>query len=200
MFYTMMRVVGENRSRGGREAVDQRRHKMERSAEHEGRVSNACLSRLQRACAPALRRLLHIYWRFRRGMTLGVRALVIDGQDRLFLVKHSYTPGWHLPGGGVEIGETMLNSLMRELKEEGNIEIAGSPTLYGVYFNARVSRRDHVALFVVRDFVQECPPHPNSEIVATGFFALDALPADTTRATRARIAEFFDGAPVSERW
>ena len=41
---------------------------------------------------------------------------------------------------------------------------------------------------------------PNHEIVAHGFFALDALPDDTTRATRARIAEVFGGVAVSELW
>ncbi|MEZ5889858.1 MAG: NUDIX domain-containing protein [Xanthobacteraceae bacterium] len=145
-------------------------------------------------------RTLHVYWRFRRGMTLGVRALVLDGQNRVFLVKHSYVEGWHLPGGGVEVGETMLQSLARELMEEGNIEIMGSPALHGAYFNARISRRDHVTLYVVREFRQEAPPRRTSEIIATGFFALDALPADTTRATRARIAEVMFGAPMSDRW
>ena len=59
----------------------------------------------RRALEPALRRVLHFYWRFARAMTLGVRTLVIDGEGRIFLVKHSYVSGWHLPGGGVEAGE-----------------------------------------------------------------------------------------------
>jgi hypothetical protein len=63
-----------------------------------------------------------------------------------------------------------------------------------------VSKRDHVVLFVVRDFFQPAPPVPDSEIMAHGFFARDALPPDTTRATRARIAEVITGATVSKRW
>jgi 8-oxo-dGTP pyrophosphatase MutT (NUDIX family) len=163
-------------------------------------VFGACLARLRQACEPALRRTLHLYWRLLRGMTLGVRALVIDGQNRVFLVKHSYVDGWHLPGGGVEVGETMLESLARELMEEGNIAITSAPALLGVYFNVRVSRRDHVAVYVVREFHQAAPHSPNNEIVDSGFFALDALPLDTTQGSRARIAEFFHGATVSERW
>ena len=62
---------------------------------------------------PALRRLFHLYWRFARGMTLGVRAVVLDGENRVFLVKHSYVTGWHLPGGGVETGETLLRGAAR---------------------------------------------------------------------------------------
>lgn len=158
------------------------------------------LHRLRRALEPFIRPALHAYWRFSRPVTLGTRALVIDGQDRIFLVRHSYVDGWHLPGGGVESGETIQEALARELAEEGNIRLTATPRLYAVYFNKRVSRRDHVALFLVRDFVQDAPPRPNREIVAHGFFAPEALPDDVSRGTRARLAEVFEGATVSELW
>jgi 8-oxo-dGTP pyrophosphatase MutT (NUDIX family) len=155
---------------------------------------------LGRFPAPVLTRLFHFYWRFSRGLTLGVRAVVLDPQGRIFLVEHSYIPGWHLPGGGVERGETMHEALERELKEEGNIDILGPPIFHGLYFNARVSDRDHVALFVVREFRQETPPAPNREITRSGFFAPDNLPDETTRATRARLAEVLGGADIAHRW
>ncbi|TMK01448.1 MAG: NUDIX domain-containing protein [Alphaproteobacteria bacterium] len=158
------------------------------------------LDATRRALEPVLRRVLHAYWRFARAMTLGVRALVIDEEGRVFLVKHSYVSGWHLPGGGVEAGETISEALARELQEEGNIEMTAPPQLHGLFFNDRDSRRDHVALFVVRAFRQLAAPVPGREIVGHGFFALDALPNDTTAATRARIIEVLGGAPVSERW
>ena len=158
------------------------------------------LDATRRALEPALRRVLHAYWRFARAMTLGVRALVIDEEGRVFLVKHSYVSGWHLPGGGVEAGETISEALARELQEEGNIEMTAPPQLHGLFFNDRDSRRDHVALFVVRAFRQLAAPVPGREIVGHGFFALDALPNDTTAATRARIIEVLGGAPVTERW
>jgi 8-oxo-dGTP pyrophosphatase MutT (NUDIX family) len=156
--------------------------------------------RLRRRLEPVTRQVLHFYWRFSRGVTLGVRAVVIDGSGRVFLVMHSYVAGWHLPGGGVETGETAAAALARELREEGNIEIDEPPTLFGVYFNRRVSRRDHVAVYVVRAFRQPAPPQPNHEIIAHGFFAPDALPAETTRATRERIAEVLSGRPPAELW
>ena len=158
------------------------------------------LKRSRNVVTPAIRRAMHVYWRFARGMTLGVRGMAIDGDGRVFLVKHSYVAGWHLPGGGVETGETMLAALGRELHEEGHIELTGPPMLHGVYFNAAGSRRDHVALFVVRDFRQIVPPRPNYEIVAHGFFARAELPPDTTRATHDRIAEVFDGRSAAEFW
>ena len=158
------------------------------------------LEPLRRSFEPFLRRLFHFYWRFARGLTLGVRAVVIDGTGRVFLVKHSYVAGWHLPGGGVEVGETLMTALTRELREEGNIELGEQPDFFAIYFNRRASRRDHVALYVVRSFHQSAPPQANHEIIAHGFFAPDALPEDTTRATRARIDEVLCGVPVSELW
>ena len=158
------------------------------------------LDTLRRALEPGIRRVLHTYWRFARGMTLGVRAVVIDPQGRVLLVKHSYVSGWHLPGGGVEIGETVHGALARELLEEGGISALEPPVLHGVFFNGRVSRRDHVALFVVRAFSQDGGPRNANEIVDYGFFPPDALPPETTRGTRARLAEVLKGAAVSERW
>jgi ADP-ribose pyrophosphatase YjhB (NUDIX family) len=158
------------------------------------------LHRLRRMFEPVIRRGLHFYWRFSRAATLGTRAMVIDGAGRIFLVRHTYVDGWHLPGGGVETGETLLEALARELAEEGNIRLGAAPQLYGVYFNRRRSRRDHVALFIVRDFRQDGNPMPDHEIAEHAFFRIDALPQDASRATRARVAEVFGGATISELW
>ena len=158
------------------------------------------LQRLRKRLEPQLRRAFHLYWRMARGMTLGVRGVVLDGDDKVFLVRHSYVAGWHLPGGGVEVGETFLEALRRELVEEGRIELTGEPVLHGLFFNGHVSRRDHVAVYVVRQFRQDRLPKPNYEIVECGFYAAGALPAETTRGTRLRIAEVLDGVTPTATW
>lgn len=155
---------------------------------------------LRRRAEPLLRRIFHLYWWLARGMTLGVRAVVLDGDNRVFLVKHSYVVGWHLPGGGVEIGETFFEALRRELLEEGRIELSAEPVLHGLFHNSHVSRRDHVAVYVVRQFRQDRLPEPNREIVACGFFGLDALPSETTEGTRRRIAEVLSARPRAATW
>ena len=158
------------------------------------------IERLRLRFEPQIRRAFHLYARYARGMTLGVRAVVLDGENRVFLVKHSYVSGWHLPGGGVEAGETFLDSLKRELIEEGRIEMTGEPVLHGLFYNRRVSQRDHVAVYVVRQFSQDRMPERNSEIIACGFFAPASLPPDTTRGTRQRIAEVLENRPPPQDW
>ncbi len=77
---------------------------------------------------------------------------------------------------------------------------SGEPALHGLFFNSHVSRRDHVAVYVVRQFAQDRLPKPNYEIVACGFFEADALPVDTTEGTRRRIREVLDGQARIATW
>jgi 8-oxo-dGTP pyrophosphatase MutT (NUDIX family) len=167
---------------------------------HDGRAFAMNWPALRTRLEPVVRRCFHLYWRLARGMTLGVRGVVVDRDERVFLVKHSYVAGWHLPGGGVEVGETFLDALTRELMEEGRIEVVGAPVLHGLFFNRHVSNRDHVAVFIVRQFRQDRLPEPNHEIIACGFFDVDALPAETTEGTRLRIREVLDGGAPSATW
>nr|WP_203236304.1 NUDIX domain-containing protein [Methylobacterium crusticola] len=144
----------------------------------------------------------HLVWRVTRGMTLGVRGAAIDGEDRVCLIRHTYVAGWHLPGGGVEPGETALEALGREFLEEAEVVLdpAVTPRLHGFYLNAAASGRDHVALYVARAFAVRAPKRPDREIAECGFFPLGDLPADTTTATRARLAEIAHGIPPAARW
>jgi len=132
-------------------------------------------------------------------MTLGVRAAAFDAKGRIFLVRHTYVPGWHLPGGGVEKGQTVFDTLEQELAEEGNLQLSGSAQLFSVYLNT-TSYRDHIVLFICRDVVQVKAHVPDWEIAETGFFALDALPANTTPATKRCLAELSSQAEPARLW
>ncbi|MBP1874136.1 8-oxo-dGTP pyrophosphatase MutT (NUDIX family) [Ensifer adhaerens] len=147
-----------------------------------------------------LMRLAHGYYALSRGMTIGVRAACFDDQGRVFLVRHSYLPGWHLPGGGLDRDETALEGLLRELREEGNLEATVPPALVQVYYNRRTSRRDHVVFYRCDHVRQSAPKTPDLEISASGFFALDALPDDTTPATRRRLGELAGASVFDSYW
>jgi 8-oxo-dGTP pyrophosphatase MutT (NUDIX family) len=147
-----------------------------------------------------LRRAAHVYWRFSRGVTLGVRGVVLDEDGRVFLVRHTYTPGWHFPGGGVEVGETALDALHRELSEEARVELTDAPALHGIFLNRRISRRDHVVVYVVRAFRVLEVKRGDREIAEAGFFPVADLPAGITRATRARLDEILSGRAPPPVW
>lgn len=151
---------------------------------------------------PGLRaRLFHLYFLLSRPMTFGVRAIVREPETgRVFLIRHTYVPGWQLPGGGVEPGETALHALGRELMEEGNIELLAEPRLVSLHFNRNASRRDHVALYLVERYRQASPKLPDREIAEAGFFTPDDLPDETTPATRRRLAEALGTAAGSPFW
>ncbi|MGL5113723.1 MAG: NUDIX domain-containing protein [Beijerinckiaceae bacterium] len=135
-----------------------------------------------------------------RGMTLGVRGIARDAGGRVFLVRHSYVPGWHLPGGGVDAGETLEQALVRELREEGHLELPGRPILRGVFLNRQASRCDHVAVFVAEGAFQTSPRPPDREIVESGFFETERLPDATTAATLRRLAELANDIPAGSEW
>ncbi|HPG89986.1 MAG TPA: NUDIX domain-containing protein [Hyphomicrobium sp.] len=143
---------------------------------------------------------LQRYWRVSRGLTLGAQGCVIDANNRVLLIRHTYRPGWHFPGGGVEKGETIEFALQRELEEEAGIVIDGRPRLFGLYANNDLFPGDHIALFVVRSWRQPHIPKPNHEIAEQGFFGLGDLPGDVNAATHTRIKEVLYATPPAQTW
>ena len=145
-------------------------------------------------------RLFHTWFLLTRPMTLGVRALAFDTEGRILLVRHTYISGWHLPGGGVEKGQTMVDALARELREEANVEFGRPPKLQSVHLNTRVTRRDHVVLYLCEDVRQVAPKARDLEIEEARFFTLDELPETVAASTATRIGEFNDGRVADPFW
>jgi len=141
----------------------------------------------RRRLEPWLRPLVRTGFRWRRGMTLGVRGLVLDEAGRVLLVEHTYVHGWHLPGGGVERGESAEQALSRELEEEAGVRPAGPARLVAIDNDEAVFRGDHVLLYRVDRWT----PHPSDsagEILRVDWFDPAALPDGVTANTRRRIA------------
>jgi ADP-ribose pyrophosphatase YjhB (NUDIX family) len=149
--------------------------------------------------SPVLTPIFRTWWRFSRPMTLGVRVIATDEAGRVLLVRHTYSPGWHFPGGGVEHGESIAQAAHRELMEEGGVEPTAPLKLVGFYANHKSFPNDHVALFRAEAWMP-CPTKENGEIAERGFFAVDALPEGVRAGTKRRIAEIFQGGSASVEW
>ena len=142
----------------------------------------------RRRLQPIAQPLFRLYARASRGMTLGVRGVVTNEAGEVLLVEHTYMHGWHLPGGGVERGETCEGALARELVEEAGVRILGRPALKAVHRGGGRWRGDHVLVYRI-DIWEPCEATSRGEILKIGWFAPTGLPEGTTAATRRRIDE-----------
>jgi mutator protein MutT len=62
---------------------------------------------------------------------VGVGAVIVQ-DGKVLIVKRKYDPlagQWSLPGGGVELGETLEDSIVREMREETGLEIEVGPVI-----------------------------------------------------------------------
>ncbi len=145
--------------------------------------------------------LRRLYASLMRPVTLGVRALVLDDNGHVLLIRHTYAPGWYMPGGGVNKDETLPDAAARELYEEAGLRATGELELVGVYANFLQLKSDHVVIYAVPDWEDAGPaPHMGFEIAESGFFAPDALPEGTTPGTRQRLEEYFTGRTPTVYW
>lgn len=136
----------------------------------------------------------------RKRLTVGVRAVLLDGR-KVLLVKHTYTPGWQFPGGGVEPGETAEAAAAREALEETGYAVDGRPALHGFFLNRIAGgKRDHVAVYVWRDFRSQVEFKPNLEIAECRWFDVHALPLDVGRGTERRVREILDESKPASEW
>ena len=144
--------------------------------------------------------VMHVVWRWSRGLTMGVQCCLIDSDGKILLVRHGYRPGWHFPGGGVEKGEPLVAALERELAEEVGVQLDAPPQLVGPYANFKHFPGDHIILYVSRDWSQTRLPQSNFEIAETKRFLSSDLPEDIHPPTRLRIKEILENLPSSRHW
>ena len=139
-----------------------------------------------------LHALQRLRWRILKPVTLGVRVLM-EKDGRVVLVKHTYDDRWYLPGGGVERHETLEEAIRREAREELGAQL-GQLWLLGAYTNFTEYKSDHVLVFVCHDFT--LPGAAGREIDRSGLYGLEALPQDTSPATRRRLEEYRTGGKI----
>ena len=101
----------------------------------------------------------------------GVGGVVLRGHDVL-LVKRAFPPRageWSLPGGRLELGESLVDGVRREVREETGIEVEVGP-LVEVFDRVHRDQDGRVRFhFVIADFL--C--HPIGGMLAAGDDAAD---------------------------
>lgn len=131
-------------------------------------------------------------------VAFGACAILDDADGRVLLVRHTYRPGWHLPGGGIGAGEAPADGILRELREEIGFIRGAAPELKGLFTRRIGWVTNLVALYRVRD--AEIAFRPNLEIREIVYADPAAPPPETTAATRQRLAEHLGQVAQSSRW
>jgi len=131
-------------------------------------------------------------------VAFGTNAIVDDKDGRVLLVRHSYMSGWHLPGGGVGVGEPPAVAVIRELGEEIGLVKSADPEFLGLFTRKFGWVTNLVALYRVPQaqfaFV------PNFEIREVCWADPASPPENTAPGARRRLAEFSSKAPTSPYW
>lgn len=126
----------------------------------------------------------------------GVRALIFDERGGLLLLRRLDLPCWCLPCGSVELGETALEAVRREVFEETSLEVLAAEPM-GVYSGSRqtfaYSNGDEVQCFSLAFVVREWRGEPRADGVEGSelrFFGLSELPGELMSIHRPTIEDY----------
>lgn len=132
-------------------------------------------------------------------ITIGPRAIILNSDNQILLVKHSYQSHWYLPGGGVKKGESIKAAIVRELQEEvGVIVQQNDLRLFDVYFHTYLGVNDYPIIYLVKDYQNTNVKSP--EIEKMSWFDYTNLPEMISPGTKRRLNEFFNNTARTERW
>lgn len=138
-------------------------------------------------------RLRTVYWWVRRPVTLGAMALIENDDGQVLLIRQSYVPGWRCVAGGVEKGETLEETLRREVGEEVGLTVT-EIQLLNVHYRLTHGTTQHVGLYRVR--VDGHIRVDGTEILEAKWFNKEQLPSDLGPVTHFALM----GETSPQRW
>jgi 8-oxo-dGTP pyrophosphatase MutT (NUDIX family) len=122
----------------------------------------------------------------------GAAAVIVNEEGHVLLVKHSYGRlNWELPGGGSEANESIVETAIREVREETGLAVAAE-VLTGIYYDPN----DDFLHFVFRCNLldDKAIPRPDGdEITACAYWPPEALPRPISDFTTQRIKDALTG-------
>lgn len=116
---------------------------------------------------------------------IGVSAIVFDDDGRVLLIQRNLPPAagyWHVPGGKLEPGESMVEGVRREVKEETGLDVTIGPIM------AVVERRQEGFHYVIVDFLARLD-NPNQT---------EVKPSDDARAAAWVAENELNDYPIAE--
>jgi 8-oxo-dGTP diphosphatase len=131
----------------------------------------------------------------RKGPIIAVGAVILDREGKILLVKRRNPPNagkWAVPGGKVELGETLEEAVIRETLEETSLEV--KPTI----LLSVVEVVGPVYHYVILDY--QCDViggelEPGSDALEANYFEIsDALRTDVPDSMRLLLEELAKGA------
>jgi 8-oxo-dGTP diphosphatase len=120
---------------------------------------------------------------------IGVFGVIIE-DGKVLLGRRRDIDWWNLPGGGMELGETVDEALRREVLEETGVEVRVG-RLAGVY--SKPQKQEVVLTFLCH--VEGGALTETEEIVECRYFPPDALPANTLPKHAERVRDAWPGQP-----
>jgi 8-oxo-dGTP pyrophosphatase MutT (NUDIX family) len=130
-----------------------------------------------------------------RGIRASVSAVIFDRRGQLLLQQRSDGGQWGLPGGSVEIGESVTDAIRREVREETGLDVAVRRVV-GVYSDPalQIVRYPDGAVWHYVTVCFECTARggtlsTSEETLALRYFPMSRLPATLLSHHRVRIRD-----------
>ena len=121
---------------------------------------------------------------------LAVNVAVIQ-DDKILLTQREDFETWILPGGGVEIGESIAEAAIRETKEETGLDVELT-SLVGIYSRVGNFLGGHIVLFTGRNIGGEIKCQAG-ETIAVEWFPFDKIPSLLSLGHKRRIQDVING-------
>ena len=122
---------------------------------------------------------------------LGAAAAIFNERGEVLLVRHNYGPlNWELPGGGAEASETIIETVLRETREETGLEVTAQ-RICGIYYIAEDDSLHFV--FLCHRTSDMAPVAQASEISECAYWPLEALPRPISNWTIQRVQDAVSG-------
>ena len=126
-------------------------------------------------------------------------AIITDDLNRILLQKREDNGHWGLPGGGVDLGETVAAACIREVKEETNLDVE-ILRLHGVYSDPAIGQLirypdgavAHIIAIVFVCRITGGKLKLSHESTDAGWYDFQNLPEPMTPSHRVRLTDFFN--------